>query len=158
VSTRTSTADLAPEAAETLAALLDEIVPARDDGRLPGAGALGLGPHVARAAAEKPELAALLTQGLAALDALVRTRGDAHFAELARADRLEALAALGAEAPAFLPTLAFLTYAGYYRDPRVLEAVGHEPRPPYPKGYALPATDFALLDPVRARRPFYRTP
>ena len=44
----------------------------------------------------------------------------------------------------------------YYRDDRVLTAIGVEPRPPFPKGYEVPQGDWSLLDPVRARGPIYR--
>lgn len=44
----------------------------------------------------------------------------------------------------------------YYRDDRVLEAIGMDPRPPFPKGYAVADGDWSLLDPVRARGTIYR--
>ena len=44
----------------------------------------------------------------------------------------------------------------YYRDDRVLMSLGLEPRPPFPKGYELEQGDWSLLDPVRARKPFWR--
>jgi len=44
----------------------------------------------------------------------------------------------------------------YYRDDRVMRAIGMEPRPPFPKGFSLKAGDFSLLDPVRARGKTYR--
>ena len=44
----------------------------------------------------------------------------------------------------------------YYRDGRVMAALGLEPRPPFPLGHTLEAADPALLDPVRARAPFWR--
>lgn len=44
----------------------------------------------------------------------------------------------------------------YYRDDRVLRSIGMEPRPPFPKGYDVPATDWSLLDPVRARGAIWR--
>ena len=42
------------------------------------------------------------------------------------------------------------------RDDRVVRSLGLEPRPPYPKGYVLPHSDWSLLDPVCARPPFWR--
>jgi hypothetical protein len=39
----------------------------------------------------------------------------------------------------------------------VVEALGLEPRPPFPKGYEVPPNDPALLDPVRRRAPFFRS-
>ena len=141
-----------------LAALLDELVPPRAEVDLPGAGALGLAEAVARAAAERPGLAPVLTDALGRLTALVQGRGASSLSELAPDARRAALEELAAQAPGCLPALCFLTYAEYYRDPRVLEALGHPPRAPYPLGYEVPPTDFSLLDPVRRRAPFFRSP
>ena len=44
----------------------------------------------------------------------------------------------------------------YYRDDRVLLALGHEARAPFPKGYVLVQGDWSLLDVVRKRPPFWR--
>jgi hypothetical protein len=141
-----------------LAALLDELLPARPEVGLAGAGALGLSDAVAAAAAEKPDLASVLADGLARVAALAERRGAGSFAGLAATDRRATLDELGAQAPGFLPVLCVLTYSAYYRDLRVLEALGHPARPPYPLGYEVPPSDFTLLDAVRRRPPFYRMP
>lgn len=65
-------------------------------------------------------------------------------------------AALNRTAPEAAEHLQALTSQCYYRDPRVLEAIGIEPRPPFPKGYKVEQGDFSLLDPVRARGPVWR--
>lgn len=44
----------------------------------------------------------------------------------------------------------------YYRDDRVMRALGLEPRPPYPKGHVLEQGDWALLDVVRGRVRMWR--
>ena len=44
----------------------------------------------------------------------------------------------------------------YYRDDRVLSALGLEPRAPFPKGHALPSGDWSLLDVVRQRPRMWR--
>ena len=44
----------------------------------------------------------------------------------------------------------------YYRDDRVMESLGMEARPPFPKGYEVEEGDWSLLDPVRARPKLYR--
>ena len=44
----------------------------------------------------------------------------------------------------------------YYRDDRVMRAIGMEPRAPFPKGYDVEQGDWSLLDPVRARGKIYR--
>jgi len=147
--------DLALDEA-ALADLLDELVPPRPDGKLPGAGGLGLVAELRRALRERPELRALVVPGAAALDAIVRARGAARLSALAPDARRAALQALSEQAPALLPTLAFVVFIAYYQDERVLEALGREPRPPFPKGYELAAGDLSGLEKVRARGPIYR--
>jgi hypothetical protein len=53
-------------------------------------------------------------------------------------------------------TLTRVVLQCYYRDDRVVRSLGLEPRPPYPKGHVLEDGDWSLLDPVRARSPFWR--
>lgn len=52
--------------------------------------------------------------------------------------------------------LARVVLSAYYRDDRVLLALGMEPRAPFPKGHVLEQGDWSLLDPVRRRAPFWR--
>jgi hypothetical protein len=140
-----------------LAALLDEIIPRSADGRLPGAGELGLVAWVEDVLARTPALGPVLSEGLQALDAAARGSGAGDFARLPPCEQRAALLReVAAERPQLLSALVFHTYAGYYQHPRVLEALGLEPRPPFPKGYELAAFDVSLLDCVRRREPFYR--
>ena len=44
----------------------------------------------------------------------------------------------------------------YYRDARVMAAIGMQPRAPYPEGYEVEQGDWSLLDEVRQRDKFYR--
>ncbi len=44
----------------------------------------------------------------------------------------------------------------YYRDDRVLHAIGLEPRSPFPKGHIVEQGDWSLLDPIRNRPRFWR--
>jgi hypothetical protein len=53
-------------------------------------------------------------------------------------------------------TLGRVIAGAYYRDDRVLLALGLEARPPFPKGYDLEQGDWSLLDAVRKRAPFWR--
>jgi Gluconate 2-dehydrogenase subunit 3 len=143
--------------AELLAAVLDEIIPPSADGRLPGAGALGLASHVERAATGMPGLAEAISAGLSALDRIARGRSPGGFVALGGPERGAALADLAASDQAFLPTLTFLAYVAYYQSPQVVSALGLEPRPPHPKGYEMAeAEDPTLLEPVRARPRMYR--
>ncbi|HET8997317.1 MAG TPA: hypothetical protein VFN42_11675 [Acetobacteraceae bacterium] len=44
----------------------------------------------------------------------------------------------------------------YYRDDRVMQSLGLEPRPPFPKGHTIEQGDWSLLDVVRARPKMWR--
>jgi len=145
-----------PAQVRTLGAVLDEIVPARPDGSVAGAGMLGVTSYVTEAVGARPELAFGLLPGLDALERAAAARNAASFAELPPAERTAVLGEVAAAEAALVPTLMFLTYSGYYHDRRVLTALGLEARPPHPKGYELPANDLSLLDPVRQRGNIYR--
>ena len=141
---------------DALACVLDLLIPPSADGRFPGAGELGLAGYVDALVRQRPELMPLLAQGLTWLDAGAERRGAHGYADLAREARLALLQELAASLPGFVPTLLFLTYTGYYRAPRVMEALGLEARPPFPKGHDLGEADFSLLEPVRRRGKLYR--
>lgn len=53
-------------------------------------------------------------------------------------------------------TLGRVILGAYYRDDRVLIAIGHEARAPFPKGYDVEQGDWSLLDPVKRRARFWR--
>jgi len=139
-----------------LASVLDEIIPPSDDGRFPGAGDLGLAGFVEQNLQRTPELRPAIAEGLSELADLVSSRGSQDFAALSRRDKLDVLHELAEKQPAFLPGLILQTYAGYYQDSRVIEALGLEPRPPHPKGYDLEPGDLTLLEPVRRRPALFR--
>ncbi len=142
---------LSPAQRRALAAVLDALIPPSPERGLPGAGEIGLATHVEEIA----ELRDVVRQGLAGLDEAATRRG-AAFEALAPPDRAAALSELAAAQPAFLPGLIFQTYAAYYQDARVLEALGLEGRPPHPQGYPLEPGDLTLLERVRQRERMYR--
>ena len=96
--------------------------------------------------------AALVKQALQRLDALA---GGA-FADLDLTRRLAAAEALRAAGGEPLVALTRVIAQCYYRDDRVMQSLGMEARPPFPKGFEVEQGDWSLLDPVRARPPFYR--
>jgi|RhiMetdeSRZDD1v2_1073273.scaffolds.fasta_scaffold1402359_2 hypothetical protein len=131
-----------------LVGLLDAIVPASADGRLPGAGQLDLVEHIARTVRETPMLRPVVEYGMSALSELAAKRadGDVHavLEEFAAGDQF------------FMPAFLFLVYSTYYQNPRVLAALGLEARPPHPKGHEMEPIDLTLLDPVRRRDGMFR--
>lgn len=44
----------------------------------------------------------------------------------------------------------------YYRDDRVMQALGMDARPPFPLGYEVPQGDWSMLAPVQARGKIWR--
>jgi hypothetical protein len=132
--------------------VLDEIVPPDDAGRLPGAGQLGLAGPVDAALRKTPALRAMIVEGLAELMGQARERDPRGFWALSPPDRLALVQQQG-----FLLPLTVQVYAAYYSAPRVLEALGLEPRPPHPQGYELAPDDLGpLLEAVRRRGRSYR--
>jgi hypothetical protein len=147
------TEDLTPELQRGLTALLDALIPRSRDGRLPGAGELGLAAVLAE---QEPDLRPLVERGLAELDARAADRGAQDFASLPVETRCELLSGLSAGAAALVPALLFHTYTRYYQERRVVLALGLEHRPPYPEGFPMEPTDASLFENVRRRGRLYR--
>ena len=146
-------AGLSASQRETLRVLLGMIVPPSADGRMPGAAQMAaLARHVAEAATSLPALG----EHLDALDREAMTRYGAAFPAVDEAGRLTLLEELRGRDPMTLDQLALETLTCYYQQDRVLEGLGMEARPPFPKGYQVEQGDLALLDPVIARGRIYR--
>ncbi len=135
----------------TLASVLDEIVPRSRDGKLPGAGELGLTAYIDQALRKAPDLRPLITQGLAELEELARQRCGRRFPELSKEEKVALL-----NEQSFMLPLTLHTYAGYYQNARVMEVLGLEARAPHPKGYEMKPNDLTLLEDVRRRPKGYR--
>ena len=139
--------------------LLDEVVPASADGRVPAAGTLGLVDFLGNKASDDPALAALLRAVLIRAAALVETRG-ASFGALDAAGRIGVVEALERAEPEAFKALLQSIYMGYYSRPDVRPQFGLSDRPTQPDGYVLPEDDpdelEAMLAPVRGRGRCYR--
>jgi hypothetical protein len=142
-------APLTPAQCEDLRAVAAIMIPASNEFDVPGA--------------DDPAIQAdmLATLGRdaapvrAALDALAQIAG-APFASLDPERREAAAMELRATGGPAVAALTRIVLQCYYRDDRVVRSLGLEPRPPYPKGHVLEEGDWSLLDPVRARPPFWR--
>lgn len=140
----------------TLAALLDEVIPSSADGRMPGAGQLGLAEKIAREVAARPGALDAVTSGLHALDRIARGEHGDVFASLEPDARKRVVEQVSAADPVLLASVAFPAYIAYYEHPKVLVSLGMEARPPHPKGYELEPFDETLLDKVRSRKRLFR--
>jgi hypothetical protein len=144
------------DAMHALVHVLDDLVPPSADGRLPGAGGLGLAPYLDRALDAMPPLKEMVAHGLLALDAFARRRNSGGLDAMSAEQRTVTLQEFAGTDDALPPILAIHAYSGYYQHPAVLEALGLEPRPPHPKGYEMEENDLSLLDPVRTLGARYR--
>ena len=142
-----------------LTGLLDVIVPASADGRVPAAGALGIADFLVSKASADPALAVSLREVLSHAAALAEARG-ANFDDLDAAGRMAVVEALEQEAADAFTALLWHTYMGYYSRADVRPHFGLSDRPTQPEGYELPEDDpdelADMLAPVRARGRCYR--
>ena len=134
---------------ELLGAVLDRIIPATEG--FPGIGQLGGVGHVDGAVGESAEMKSLFSRGLAAIEARA-----ADFAALSDGRKDELLRRVESEEPEFFQALVRLTYNGYYTNPRVLELLGLEARPPQPLGHLLEQGSLELIENVKRRGRVYR--
>ena len=137
--------ELTADAARTLGAVLDALIPARQDGSVAAPSELGMIEYVVD---KFGDAASMLEQGMAGVNEFAAGRNAPLDTALLRD--------YDAEVPGLLSGIVFQLYQGYYQHPSVHEALGLEARPPYPKGYELEDGDLSLLDSVRNRGPLYR--
>ncbi len=133
-------------------ALLDLVIPPSASGDLPGAGALGLSEDVVAALQADPTLGPLVEAGVEALrEAALSEHAEGLPAMTPEAGEKVIEAQLAAH-PLFIIGILRYLYPAYYGHPRVLEGIGEPPRPPFPEGFDVEATDEELLEKLRARR------
>ncbi|TDH58867.1 hypothetical protein E2C06_30295 [Dankookia rubra] len=135
--------------ARSLAALCARMIPASAAHGVPGADDPLIQADIARSLGRD-------AQAVHDTLALLERIAGGGFAGLAAARQDAACATLRAEGGTGLTVLGRIVLQCYYRDDRVMLSLGMEPRPPFPKGHALPQGDWSLLDPVRARGRIWR--
>ena len=140
---------LSADQRRSLRCLAEMIIPASGEYGVPSAGDAVIFADILRSLGRDAEHVVAV---LRTLDAL----GGGVFADLDAARRDEVAARLRATGGDPLMYLTRIVLQCYYRDDRVVRSLGLEPRPPYPKGHVLEDGDWSLLDPVRARDPFWR--
>jgi len=136
-----------------LAAVLDTLVPA--SGGFPGAGAIALD-HLLTLAAGSPEIDALLSGGLGAIEEAARAAGAAGLAPLDQDARERVLRRVEQAHPVFFDALVRHTYDGYYSHPTIVSRLGLEPGPLHPRGHRLAADRPLDLSRIAARGAIYR--
>ncbi len=136
---------------ETLLSLLDIIIPPSEDGRLPGADAVGFIEYM-----YKENLDAWIMAGVQSIHEEALGRYGAAFHNLEESLKMRIIEALRTRLFRFFSQLTMAVIKCYYQDDRVLLAIGAEPRAPFPLGFSLPDGDLTLLDEVYERGKIYR--
>lgn len=133
-------------------ALLNLVVPPSPSGDLPGAGSLGLEAAIGQGVRADPLLGSMVEPGLEAVrDAALSDHPDG-LAGMTPEARTKLVEAQVASNPMLMMGLLRHLYPVYYGHPKVLEGIGEPPRPPFPEGFEVEATDPELLEKLRARQ------
>ena len=133
-------------------AFLDTVIPPSPDGRMPGAGSLGIEDAVVAAVEQDSHSGQLIRAGLAAVESAASTSTEGGFTALSSADRVAVVSAVLPDHPQLMNAFARHLYLAYYQHPRVLVALGEPPRPPFPEGFTVEPTDPELLAKLMERR------
>lgn len=140
----------APEHRDTLAALLDTMIPANAEFGAPSGGDEEI----------LNDVLASMTGNAA--DTVIELLGKLQkltsepFAAQAPATRWTIFEKLQQDEPHSIRLLGGLALQCYYRNGRTLESLGMEARSPFPLGQEVEQGDWTLLDPVKARGKIYR--
>ena len=127
------------------------LIPASDEYDIPGADDETIFARILVLAAERAES---IKSGVDALNVLARERHNEDFLGLNDAQRTALLRDRASST--FLRRMIRCTATSYYQDGRVLESIDLKSTPPFPGGHEIEQGDWTLLDPVKARAPFYR--
>ena len=133
-------------------ALLDLVIPPSAPGDLPGSGALGLSDAVVAAIQADPALGPLVEAGTQAVQESALSQHPEGLAGMAPQAGVKVVEAQLAAHPFLIMGILRYLYPAYYQHPQVLEGIGEPPRPPFPEGFDVEATDAELLEKLRARR------
>ncbi len=125
------------------------MVPASTEYRVPGADDDAIFADIVRSLGRDR---AAVRQGLAMLAEMAGGR----FAELDQSQAATLAMALLEKRSHAVSAIGRTVLQCYYRDDRVITALGLEPRAPFPKGHVVDQGDWSLLDKVRGRPRMWR--
>ena len=125
------------------------LIPPSDEYDLPGAGDDDI---FASALVVAQSQATEIAKSLEVLDAQAEKRNESSFTYL---DEGAQLAVIQESFDLLEPAIRCIATA-YYQDGRVLASINLKSTPPFPGGHEIEVGDWSLLDPVKAREPFYR--
>ena len=149
----TSTRFFSDDQRELVARVLDRIIPSND--RMPSGGEIAVD-FLDGFAGSAPHRKRLFGEGLMNIEAEASRVYSRAFQDLTGDQQDQVLKQVEAGHPAFFDQLVRQTYNGYYTNPRVVELLGLETRPPQPMGYRVEMGDFSSIERVKQRGGAYR--
>jgi len=133
--------------------LMDLLIPASADGRMPAARSLRLYDNIATMRSRERTI---LGEGLAELDRRALADHGVSFAQLDQTRAKALVDAMRGEGSVFVQTFVAQTVGRYVSQPSVMPLLGLEVRPLWPQGNVVAEGDWSLLEVVREREKFYR--
>ena len=141
---------------ELLALVLDELIPPSSDGRIPGAGQLGVANSLLSVSSIPVPNAR--SESLKVLGAIAREGGD--FCAFDRDSRVAMLKLIERQHPAEFASVVRAAYMHYYSRPDIRPHFGVGSHPVHPDGYPVEPEPHELMEelvaPVRARGSCFR--
>ena len=138
----------------SLNVLMDLLIPASPDRRMPAARDLALFANTGDMPAKDRQL---IEAGLAELDARSIERHQLGYSRLQQADARALIEELRSEGSPFIQAFMTQTVGRYLAHDVVMPLIGLEPRAPWPKGNQVAQGDWSLLDVVKQRPKIYRS-
>lgn len=140
---------------EFMDALLNLVIPPNSSRSLPGAGALGLSLTVATGLQADPLLGPMVGAGVQAVREAALFQHPEGLPGMTREAGTKLVETQLSANPFIMIGLLRYLYPAYYQHPQVLGGIGEAPRPPFPEGFEVEATDARLLEKLQARRRVY---
>lgn len=138
---------------ELVTEVLNRIIPANEE--LPGAGEIAVN-FLDEVVGGSPRLKRILHHGLSQIEVCAYRMYTKDFPSLSGEQMHVVLRQVEVDEGEFFDLLVRQTYNGYYTDPRIVELLGLEARPPQPLGHRVDQGNITLIESVKNRGIVYR--
>ena len=138
---------------ELVTEVLNRIIPTSE--KLPGAGEIAVD-FLDEVVGGSPKMKRIFSDGLSHIEVAAYRLHSQDFPSLCGEQMDAVLRQIEADEGEFFDLLVRQTYNGYYIDPRILERLGVEARPPQPLGYRVDQGNITLIENVKNRGIAYR--
>jgi len=140
--------------------MLDELLPATADGKLPAGSTLPVVPFFLARLSDTPAFGPALSTVLSALEDVLRARGAAALREIPSDERAPLVTQVEKQHPAEFRVVVLNAHLGYYTEPSTRVRFGQPGRPPQPLGHEVARDSnealMELLAPVITRGRIFR--